>query len=160
MLVPMANDLLLTADGYEKLKLELENLKKVERQKIANALREAKSHGDLRENAMYHEAKLNQKRLEGRIAEIEKALQIAVIVERPEGHEHSAHLNSVVKLKDLNWGDEWSITLVGAFEADPSTDKISITSPLGAGVMGKEAGDEFEVEAPAGIQRYRVLDVS
>ena len=155
---PMSSsDVLLTQEGYDKLKAELEQLKSVERQRIADAIREAKSHGDLKENAMYHEAKLNQKRLETRIADLERAINSAQIVVRPD---HSgAHLGSLVTVKDLKWNDELKLKLVGDFEADPTMDLISITSPLGAALLGKEVGDEIEYEAPAGVMKYKVLAV-
>ncbi len=155
----MSNDILLTKEGYDRLQKELEHLKSVERQRIADNIREAKSHGDLRENAMYHEAKLNQKRLEGRIADLDKVLQIAQIVERPQHSGNVAHLGSELTVKDLTWGDEIKMTLVGAFEADPANDLISITSPLGSALIGKEVGDEFEYEAPAGVMKYKVLHI-
>lgn len=153
----MADEVLLSREGYEKLKAELEFLKVDERMRIADQIREAKSHGDLRENAMYHEAKLNQKRLEGRIAELEKALQVSRVVEDHE--KQGAHLGSTVKLQDLAFGDEFEIHLVGAFEADPTQDMISIGSPLGMAVKGKDTGDEVEVQAPAGVQRYKIIEV-
>ncbi len=156
----MANEILLTKEGHAKLIAELEDLKGPVRQRIAESIREAKSHGDLRENAAYHEAKLNQSRIEGRISDLEKVLERAKIVDRPAGAGESAHLGSKVKVKDLEWGDEMELNLVGSFEADPANDLISITSPLGAAMLGKVAGEEFEVEAPAGIQKYKILGIS
>jgi transcription elongation factor GreA len=155
----MSADVLLTKEGFEKLKAELDHLKAVERQKVADNIREAKSHGDLKENAMYHEAKLNQKRLEGRIADLEKVLQVAQVVERPAHSDNIAHLGTTVTVKDLKWNDEIKMKLVGAFEADPTLDMISITSPLGSALIGKEVGDEFEYEAPAGVQKYKILKI-
>ncbi|MBL8060964.1 MAG: transcription elongation factor GreA [Chthonomonas sp.] len=155
----MSKEILLTKEGFEKLKLELEELKGPVRQRIADAIREAKSHGDLKENAAYHEAKLNQSRMEGRINDLEHILERAKIVERAAGLGAIAHLGSKVTLKDLQWGDELVVNLVGSFEADPAQDMISITSPLGAGLLGKVVGDEFEVEAPAGVQKYRVAAI-
>ena len=150
----------MTKEGYERLKAELEQLKSVERQRIADVIREARSHGDLKENAMYHEAKLNQKRLEGRIAELEKVVNSAQIVERPSHSGNIAHLGSTVTLKDLKWNDELKLKLVGDFEADPGSDMISITSPLGSALIGKVVGDEFEYEAPAGVQKYKILSIA
>ncbi|MFX8688981.1 transcription elongation factor GreA, partial [Acinetobacter baumannii] len=89
-----------------------------ERARIAENIREAKSHGDLRENAMYHEAKLNQTRLEARISELDRMLQVARIVEEGSG-DGSATLGSKVTLEDLEYGDNFTIELVGAFDADP-----------------------------------------
>lgn len=155
----MAGQVLLTKEGHRKLELELEDLKGPVRARVAEAIREAKSHGDLRENAAYHEAKLNQTRLESRIADLEKVLQIARIVERPENLGAEAHLGSVIKLLDINYKDELEVTLVGSFEADPANDMISITSPLGEALLGRTLDDEFEVEAPAGTQKYRILAI-
>ncbi|MFN8219111.1 MAG: transcription elongation factor GreA [Fimbriimonadales bacterium] len=152
----MASDVRLTRAGFEKLKAELEFLKGPERGRIAEAIREAKSHGDLRENAAYHEAKLNQARLESRIADLEKAVQLAKIVDGPAEDDNSAQLMSKVLLEDMEFGDEFEITLVGSFEADPSKDLISITAPLGAAVLGRVAGEEVQVEAPGGVTHYRI----
>lgn len=155
----MSNEILLSQEGYDKIKAELEFLKGPERTRIADNIREAKSHGDLRENAMYHEAKLNQRRLESRISELERTLQFARVVAQSEKVAGSAHLGSTVRLLDLQWEDELTILLVGEFEADPANDKISITSPLGSAMLGRKAGEEVDVQAPAGVQRYRLLGV-
>ncbi|MDX2065870.1 MAG: transcription elongation factor GreA [Fimbriimonadaceae bacterium] len=155
----MSKDIQVTQEGYDKLKAELEDLKGPVRLAIAEAIREAKSHGDLRENAAYHEAKLNQTRLEKRISDLERAIQYAKVVERPADAGNAAFLGSKVTLLDLEFDDEFFITLVGAFEADPSNDLISIDSPLGLAVQGHEAGDEIVVDAPAGKQTYRILKV-
>ena len=155
----MAQEVLLTKSGFAKLTAELENLKGPERVRIAEAIREAKSHGDLKENAAYHEAKLNQSRLEGRISDLERVLNSAKIVERPDTGAQTAHLGSIVTLKDIKWGDEVVVSLVGSFEADPAQDMISITSPLGNALLDKVVGDEFEVEAPAGTLKYCVLEI-
>lgn len=156
----MSKDIQVTREGYEQLKAELEELKGPVRNAIAEAIREAKSHGDLRENAAYHEAKLNQTRLEKRISDLERALQYAKIVERPEDAGDGAHLGSKVRVLDLEFDDEFEVTLVGAFEADPAKNQISIDSPLGLALKGKEAGAEIEVHAPAGLQNYRILEIS
>lgn len=154
----MSEEVLLSPEGLEKLKAELEQLKGAERQKVADNIREAKSHGDLRENAMYHEAKLNQKRLEQRIADLEHSLNVAQIVDPKDAT--GAHMGNKVVLEDLEWGDKMTVELVGGFEADPLADKISITSPLGAAILNRNPGDEVEFDAPAGKKRYRVVAVS
>ncbi len=156
----MAQEILLTKAGFEKLQKELDDLKGPLRRSIADNIREAKSHGDLKENAAYHEAKLNQSRLEGRIADLEKVLQLAKVVDRPESSGGQAHLGSKVTLVDLKWSEEIVVTLVGSYEADATQDLISITSPLGAALIEKVVGDEFEVDAPAGKQSYRVIAIS
>lgn len=155
----MSHEVLLSQDGYERLKKELEFLKGPERARIAENIREAKSHGDLRENAMYHEAKLNQTRLEARISELDRMLQTATIVEA-KPNDGSATLGSKVKLEDQEFEDTLTIELVGAFDADPANDKISVDAPLGRAVLGRVVGDEISVEAPAGVQTYRILDIS
>lgn len=154
----MANAFQVTAEGLAKMRAELEDLKGPTRANVAEAIREAKAHGDLRENAAYHEAKLNQRRLEARIAELEKAVQMAKVVERP-ANQKGAHLNSKVTLLDEEFDDELVVTLVGAFEADAADNRISITSPLGEALIGTEAGARIEVMAPAGKQTYKVVSV-
>ncbi|MDH4387637.1 MAG: transcription elongation factor GreA [Fimbriimonas sp.] len=155
----MANAIQVTQEGFDKLKKELEELQGPTRMRVAEAIREAKSHGDLRENAAYHEAKLNQTRLESRINDLEKALMYAKIVERKDDGGVIAQLGSVVKVLDEEFGDEISITLVGSFEADPAQDMVSIGSPLGEAILGKIVGDIVEVAAPAGTSRYKILQI-
>ncbi|MEI7578253.1 MAG: transcription elongation factor GreA [Armatimonadota bacterium] len=155
----MGNAIQVTQEGFDKLKKELEELQGPVRMRIAEAIREAKSHGDLRENAAYHEAKLNQTRLEGRINDLEKALMYAKIVERKDDGGVIAQLGSIVKVLDEEFGDEIDITLVGSFEADPAQDMVSIGSPLGEALLGKIVGEIVEVVAPAGTTRYKILQI-
>ena len=154
----MSHETIMSQEGFEKLKAELEQLKGPERQRIADNIREAKSHGDLRENAMYHEARLNQKRLEARIADIERVLTHAKVSDGTH-EEGTAHLGSVVTLKDLEWGDQLTIELVGAYEADPINDKISVSSPMGNALLHQREGTEISVETPGGTQRYKIIEV-
>jgi len=152
----MAYGIQLTKEGYEKLKKELEQLQGPVRMAVAEAIREAKSHGDLKENAAYHEAKLNQTRLEGRISDLEKALLHAKIVEKPDVQGTVAQLGSKVTLFDEEFDEEITVTVVGSFEADPAKDWVSIGSPLGEALVGKSVGDHVEVSTPGGITRYVV----
>lgn len=154
----MSDQYKLTPEAHEKLRLELEDLKGRERQRIAHTIREAKAHGDLKENAAYHEAKLNQTRLEGRISTLEKTLQLSKIVEHDKDAT-DAGLGATVELEDLEFGDALTVKLVSSYEADPANDLISISSPLGAALMGKEPGALIEVDAPGGTQRYKVLSI-
>ena len=156
----MSKDVQFTRQGYDKLKRELEELKGPTRMAIADAIREAKAHGDLKENAAYHEAKLNQTRLESRIAELDKALQLAKIVDIPAGGASGAGLGSKVTLLDLEFDDEFVVTLVGSFEADSALNLISVASPLGEALVGKLVGAKVEVEAPRGASTYKVLEVN
>lgn len=155
----MSDQYKLSPEAHQKLRLELEDLKGRERQRIAQAIREAKAHGDLKENAAYHEAKLNQTRLEGRISSLEKTLQLSKIVEHDKNALH-AGLGATVDIEDLEFGDTLSVKLVSSYEADPANDLISISSPLGAALLGKGPGDEVEVETPGGTQCYRVLAIA
>ncbi len=155
----MAEDFLLTPTGREKLLAELEDLKGPRRQAVTAAIREARSHGDLKENAAYHEAKLNQSRLEGRIAEIEHILDVSRTVERPTDA-NGAHLGSVVTYEDQESGKQKTTTLVGQYEADPLQGLLSIDSPMGSAFVGCNEGDIVEVEVPAGTRRYLIQKVS
>jgi transcription elongation factor GreA len=155
----MANHIQVTKEGYEKLKKELEELQGPTRMRVAEAIREAKSHGDLRENAAYHEAKLNQTRLESRISELEKAVLHARIVEKSDIETGFAQLGSIVTLLDVEFDEEICLTLVGSFEADASKDFVSITSPLGEGLIGKPINETIEVVAPAGTSKYKILKI-
>ncbi len=154
----MSSGVQFSREGFEKLKAELDELKGPRRAAIADAIREAKSHGDLKENAAYHEAKLNQTRLESRIAELEKAFQTAKVVDHVAGG--GAQLGSKVGLLDLVLDDEFEVKLVGAFEADPANDLISVASPLGEALVGRVKGDEIEVKAPGETTQYRITSVS
>ena len=158
MIASMANEFLVSADGLEKMREELKELKGPVRHKIADAIREAKAHGDLRENAAYHEARLNQRRLEARIADLEKAVLLAKVVE-PKGPAGGAQLGSVVTIQDAEFGEEFEVRLVGSFEADPANDLISISSPLGEALLGKVLGDVVDVESPDGTNRYEIKRV-
>ncbi len=153
----MANDFQVTAEGLERLKAELDTLRGETRMKVAESIREAKSHGDLKENAAYHEAKLNQTRLEKQIGELERAVQYAKVVQRAEGA--AAGLGSKIKLLDLEFDDEFDVELVGAFDSDPASGRVSVSSPMGEVLVGREPGAEIEVVAPAGKTRYRVVSV-
>ncbi len=155
----MSNPVQLTADGFEKLTKELEDLKSRGRREAAAAIKDAKAHGDVRENAAYDEAKLNKDRLELRIQELERMLLIAKVVKRPDGADGIAHLGSAVELEDLSLGETFEITLVGAFETDPELNRVSIASPLGSSLLEKGEGEIVEVEAPNGARKYRIAKI-
>jgi transcription elongation factor GreA len=155
----MSQDLFLTPAGREKLLTELEELTGPKRQAVVAAIREARSHGDLKENAAYHEAKLNQSRLEARIAEVNHILDIARPIDRPDGAV-GAHLGSKVTYVELESGKETTVTLVGQFEANPREGLLSIESPVGSALIGRVDGDRVEVEVPAGIRKYEVKTVT
>ena len=152
---------ILTSEGAEKLRAELKNLKSVERPKIIAAIAEARSHGDLSENAEYDAAKEQQGFIEGRIAELEASLSIAEVID-PKSLASTGKVvfGARIELYDEEQDAEVSYQLVGNLEADLEHGKISISSPIGRALLGKEEGDEVEVNAPGGKRIYEVLKVN
>jgi len=150
----------LTTHGAELLRAELHNLKTVERPEVIAAIAEARSHGDLSENAEYDAAKERQSFVEGRIAEVEFKLSNAQIIDpRQLDAEGRCVFGATVELEDLESGEAVTYQIVGDDEADIKQGKISISSPLARALIGKFAGDVAEVQAPGGVREYEVLDV-
>lgn len=150
----------LTVVGAELLRAELQNLKNVERPNVIAAIAEARSHGDLSENAEYDAAKERQSFVEGRIAEVEGKLSNAQIIDpKLLDAEGRCVFGATVELEDLESGDKATYQIVGDDEADIKLGKISISSPIARALIGKSAGDVAEVEAPGGIREYEILDV-
>jgi transcription elongation factor GreA len=150
----------LTTHGAELLRAELHNLKTVERPEVIAAIAEARSHGDLSENAEYDAAKERQSFVEGRIAEVEFKLSNAQIIDpRQLDAEGRCVFGATVELEDLESGEAVTYQIVGDDEADIKQGKISISSPIARALIGKFAGDVAEVQAPGGVREYEVLDV-
>jgi transcription elongation factor GreA len=150
----------LTTRGAELLRAELHNLKTVERPEVIAAIAEARSHGDLSENAEYDAAKERQSFVEGRIAEVEFKLSNAQIIDpRQLDAEGRCVFGATVDLEDLASGEAVTYQIVGDDEADIKQGKISISSPIARALIGKFAGDVAEVQAPGGVREYEVLDV-
>jgi transcription elongation factor GreA len=150
----------LTVVGAEKLRQELHNLKMVERPKVINAIAEARSHGDLSENAEYDAAKERQGFIEGRIVELEGKLGSAQIIDpRKLNADGRCVFGSTVILEDVNNGDVVTYQIVGDDEADIRHRKISISSPVARALIGKYSGDIAEVQAPGGVREYEVVEV-
>lgn len=150
----------LTMRGAEMLKSELQQLKSVARPAIIEAIAEARSHGDLSENAEYEAAKEKQGFIEGRIAEIEHKLVMAHVINPAEIHaEGKVVFGATVSLEDLDSGDQVRYQIVGEDEADIKESKISISSPIARALIGKEEGDVAEVQAPGGIREYEISAV-
>ena len=150
----------ITVIGAQLLKDEVQRLKHVERPAVINAISEARAQGDLSENAEYDAAKERQSFIEGRIAELEGKLSAAQIIDPTlldaEGRVVFA---STVTLQDLESGDNVTYQIVGDDEADLKVSKISISSPIARALIGKYAGDEVEVQAPAGVRSYEIIEV-
>lgn len=154
------NKVPLTKLGAELLKDELQRLKTVERPDVIRAIAEARSHGDLSENAEYDAAKERQAFIEGRIAELEGKLSSAQIIDAATlDAEGRIVFASTVDLTDLETGEQVTYQIVGEDEADLKKQKVSITSPIARAMIGKYAGDIVAVQAPAGLREYEVLNV-
>lgn len=150
----------LTLHGAELLKNELQHLKSVARPEIIAAIAEARSHGDLSENAEYESAKERQGFIEGRIAELENKLSHAQIINPAEIHaDGKVVFGATVTVLDLDTDEETTYQIVGDDEADIKLFKISVSSPIARAMIGKEEGDVAEVNAPSGVREYEIMAV-
>ena len=150
----------LTVAGAEKLRTELHRLKTVERPSVIAAIAEARSHGDLSENAEYEAAKDRQGFIEGRIMEVESKLANAQIIDpKLLDADGRCVFDATVELEDMDSGQIVTYQIVGDDEADIKDNKISISSPIARALIGKYAGDVAEVQAPGGVREYEVIDV-
>jgi transcription elongation factor GreA len=151
----------LTVAGAEQLKAELARLKTVERPSIIQAIADARSHGDLSENAEYAAAKERQSFIEGRIAEVEGKLANALVIDPKQiDADGRCVFGATVRLADAASGEAVTYQIVGEDEADIKLGKISITSPIGKALIGKYPGDEVEVQTPGGVRSLEIVDVS
>lgn len=156
----MMSKIPLTVNGAGKLRVELQQLKTVQRPAVIAAITEARTHGDLAENAEYHAAKERQSFIEGRIAELENKLANAQIINPALlDADGSVVFGATVELKDASGGETFTYQIVGDDEADIKQGKISISSPIARALIGKYAGDVAEVQAPSGTREYEILDV-
>ncbi len=150
----------ITRQGYLNLKKELENLKTVERPQNIKAIEEARAHGDLSENAEYHAAKDRQGFLQGRIGELEYKLANADIIDPDNIPKDKAVFGCTVILENIDTGEEIEYQLVGPEESDIDQGRISVASPLGRAIVGKEPGDEISITAPAGKKSYEIVEIA
>ena len=150
----------MTKAGSERLRAELDNLKSVQRPRIIAAIAEARAHGDLSENAEYHAAREQQGFIEGRIQRIEAALSTAQIIDpatlKPGG---KVVFGATVELEDSDSGDTVSYQIVGDIEADIKQGLIAVSSPIARAMIGKNEGDSFAFNAPAGERNYEITGV-
>ncbi len=150
----------LTRERLVELERELHELKLNGRAEMARKIAEARAHGDLSENAEYDAAKEEQQHLELKIAKLEHTLSRARIIESKELPNDKVYILSKVKLKDLKTNEIVYYTLVSPEEADFERNKISVTSPLGRGLMGKTEGESAKIQVPAGTLEYKILEIS
>lgn len=149
----------LTREGYDRLKDELERLKRVERPANIRAIEEARAHGDLSENAEYAAAKDRQGFLEGRISELEHKIAHAEVIDISNIDSSRAMFGSRVLLENIDTGEDVEYQLVGPDESNIEKGRISISSPLGRAMMGKKPGDALTLRAPGGIRSYEVIEI-
>ncbi|HEB76163.1 MAG TPA: transcription elongation factor GreA [Nitrospirae bacterium] len=150
----------MTAEGYRKLKEELDHLLRVERPKNIRDIEEARAHGDLSENAEYHAAKERQSFIEGRIRELQAKTAMAQVIDTSKIKGNKVAFGAKVKVYDLATDEEKEFRLVGPDEADVNNGRISITSPVGRALMSKEVGDTVVVNAPAKTIEYEIIEIS
>ena len=155
----MADEILLTQEGYDKIVAEHEELVSVRRKKISEKLKEAISYGDLSENAEYDAAKDEQRDIEARIEELEKILKNAEVVVEDEVDLDRINIGCQVKILDLEYDEELDYKIVGSTEANSLKGKISNESPVGKALIGAKIGDIVEVETQAGVIKYKVLEI-
>lgn len=151
---------ILTREGFDKLFEELNFLKTKRRREVANQLEHARAFGDLRENSEYETAKETKRQLEKRIQELEMKLSEARVVEVGEIPEGKAFLGAKIEIKNIDSGETFHYTLVAQDEADFSQGKISVTSPIGKGLLGKAEKDKVEIQVPAGKLKLLIVKIS
>ena len=155
----MAKEYKITSARLKELEAELNYLKTTREKEVAELIKEARSFGDLSENSEYDEAKNEQAKLYGRIAEVENILANAVIIEEGEENTGKVGLGCRVRVLDVEMEEEEEYTIVGSQEADPMNFRSSDDSPFGRAMVGKGVGDVVEVEAPVGVLQFRILSV-
>lgn len=155
----MSKQVILTEEGLRNLENELENLKTVKRKEVAEKIKVALSFGDLSENSEYDEAKNEQAIIEARILEIESMLKDVKIIDEHELSTELVNVGSKVKVEDMEYSEIIDYKIVGPSEADPREGKISDESPVGAALIGHEAGEIVKVETPGGICTYKIIEI-
>lgn len=156
----MSESVPMTREGYERLKAEVTRLETEELPVITQRLADARAEGDLKENAEYHAQRENQGMLMAKISQIKTKLAKAEIVDTSSLPKDIVAFGTAVRVKDLEFGDEETFTLVGAGDEDYQTGKILLTSPIGQSLLGKKVGEVAEVNAPAGLLKFEVLAIT
>jgi transcription elongation factor GreA len=154
------NRIPITREGYDRLWAEIQRLQQEERPRVIEAIAEARRHGDITENAEFEAAKERQALLEGKINDLYKKLSECEVVEPPKSPPERVVFGSTVALENQDTGEQARYRLVGPFESDLASGTISVTSPIGRAIIGKEVGDEVQVRAPGGVKRFEIIDIS
>ena len=152
-------EVILTAEGYEKLKREIEELSTTRRREVAERIRIAREFGDIAENAEYDDAKNEQMLLEHRIATLEERMRDARVISKKEISKDSVSVGSKVRLRDVKAGKTFEYHIVGSAEANPAENKLSNESPVGKAIIGKKKGETVEVAAPRGKMKFKIMEI-
>jgi len=155
----MIDKMPITREGLERLRQELQKILTVERPKNIKAIEEARSHGDITENAEYHAAKERQSFLEAKINELEMAINRSEVIEIDKNPVERIVFGTTVELKNIVNNQKVTYQLVGPYESDPENGKISTTSPLGKALIGKEEEDVIRIKTPGGIKEFEILEI-
>ena len=153
------NKIPMTAEGYTKLQDELKKLTSEDRPKIIEAIAEARSHGDLSENAEYQYAKEQQSLIEGRIIDLESAISKAEVIDVKSVEGNDIKFGATVEIEDDESREKQQYQIVGEYESDIENKKLSITSPLARGLIGKTEEENVEINSPKGLKSYTILSV-
>ncbi len=156
----MANELLMTQEGYDALKAELNELKSVTRGEISEKIRVARGFGDLSENSEYDEAKNEQAIVEARIKKLEEQLKTVKIISRDSMRSDVVSVGCRVKILDVEFGDEMEYTIASSVESHSDLNAISDESPVGKGLIGHKVGDEVTINAPGGQVKFKILEIN
>ena len=156
----MAEEILLTQEGYDKIVAEHEELVSVRRKEVSERLKEAISYGDLSENAEYDSAKDEQAELEERIVKLENMIRTAKIIDESEMTNDFVGVGLKAKIKDMDSGEDMEFTIVGSTEADPFAGRISNESLVGQHLLGKKKGEIAEIVVPDGVLHYKIVDIT
>ena len=153
-------EVILTEEGYKKLKQEIDFLSSDKRREVADRIRVAREFGDISENAEYDDAKNEQALLEHRIALLQERLAAARVIEAGDVSSDAVSIGSRVKLKDMDAGETVEYYIVGSAEADPAERKLSNESPVGKAIIGRKKGEVVDVVAPRGSLKFKILDIA
>jgi transcription elongation factor GreA len=152
-------DVLLTPEGYEKLKQEIDHLRGDRRREVADRIRVAREFGDIAENAEYDDAKNEQAMLEHKIAQLEERLANARVIDTGDVDTSVVSIGSKVRLRDVDANETVEYHIVGSAEANPAEQKLSNESPVGKAIMGRKKGETVEVAAPRGALKFKIMDI-
>ena len=156
----MANEILMTAEGYKALKYELEDLKTIKRGEVSEKIRVARGFGDLSENSEYDEAKNEQAIVEARIQTLEEQLKNAKILDKGQLSTQIVSVGTKVRILDMEFDEEMEYRIVGSVESNQSMDTITDESPVGRGLLGHKVGEVVDIKVPAGVLQFKILEIT